>query len=152
MCQYIFRNSVEELGQLSTLINQDDRPKHKEVNVIATLGRHVQSEGEKLGYIQHLQSFGIQFINDTCWCMLLDPPIIPSDPNAKILTNSGKYAHYGPGLTNRKIRFGSMYQCIEVAKRGSMHHASSGSGGSSLPRWLRSFSTQHIIRMMKNIK
>ena len=28
-------------------------------------------------------------------CMLLDPPMIPTNPNATILTNSGKYAHYG---------------------------------------------------------
>jgi len=27
--------------------------------------------------------------------MLLDPPMIPTNPNATILTNSGKYAHYG---------------------------------------------------------
>ena len=32
-------------------------------------------------------------------CMLLDPPMIPSDPDATILTNSGKYAHYGKQRT-----------------------------------------------------
>ena len=127
------------------MIDQDNRPKHQSVKVIATLGRHVQSEGEKLGYIQKLKSNGVQFINDTCWCMLLDPPIIPPRPDAKIVTNSGKYAHYGPGLTNRKVRFGSMYQCIEVAKTGEMK---SGSNTSTLPRWLRTFSTQSVLRFI----
>jgi predicted aconitase len=134
---------------LTTLIDQDDRPKHTSVNVFATLGRHVQSEGETLGYIQKLKSFGMQFINDTCWCMLMDPPIIPSRPDAKIITNSGKYAHYGPGLTNRKVRFGSMHQCIEVAKSGTMNSGRSSNNG---PRWLRSISTQSIVRFMKIVK
>jgi len=140
---------VEELRRLSTLIDHDDRPKHQDIRVIATLGRHIQSKGKELGYIQKLESFGVQFINDTCWCMLLDPPIIPSNPNAKILTNSGKYAHYGPGLTNRRVRFGSMYDCVEAAKSGRVN---SGNGNSSLPQWLRSFSTQRLIRSLKNIK
>jgi hypothetical protein len=79
----------------------------------------------------------------------LDPPIIPSDPRAKILTNSGKYAHYGPGLTNRGVRFGSMRQCIEAAKCGTITNSMDGNGG--LPRWLRS-STQRLLRSIKNIK
>jgi hypothetical protein len=154
LVDYRWSHSVKELGLLSNLIEQDDRPKHTDVKVIATLGRHVQSEGETLGYIQKLQSFGMTFINDTCWCMLLDPPIIPTRPDAKILTNSGKYAHYGPGLTNRKIRFGSMHQCIEVAKRGQMVNSSMDGGRSitNLPRWLRTFSTQSITRFMKHVK
>ena len=138
---------MEELGQLSNLINQDDRPKHNAVRVIATLGREIQARGKELGYSTKLESFGVQFINDTCWCMLLDPPIIPSNPNAKIVTNSGKYAHYGPGLTSRRIRFGSTWDCIEAAKSGRMKSGD----GSSLPKWLRSFSTQ-IVRSIKTFK
>mmetsp|Transcript_2206 Transcript_2206/g.4701 ORF Transcript_2206/g.4701 Transcript_2206/m.4701 type:complete len:280 (-) Transcript_2206:9-848(-) len=141
--------SVEELGRLTSLIDHDGRPKHDDVRVIATLGRHIQSKGNELGYTQKLESFGVQFINDTCWCMILDPPIIPSNLNAKILTNSGKYAHYGPGLTNRQIRFGSMYDCVETAKSGKMNPKN---GNSSLPQWLRSFSTQQLIRGIRNIK
>ena len=138
---------MDELATLSELIEFDDRPKHESVKVMATLGRQVQSLGNKLGYIQKLESFGVQFINDTCWCMLLDPPIIPSNPNSTILTNSGKYSHYGPGLTDRNMRFGSMYDCISAAKSGKL------SSGISLPQWLRrSFSTHQIIRTIKTIK
>ena len=57
--------SIEELGFISSLINRDDRPKHKDIDIIATLGRHIHSQGEKLGYIQNLDAFGVQFINDT---------------------------------------------------------------------------------------
>mmetsp|Transcript_14601 Transcript_14601/g.26394 ORF Transcript_14601/g.26394 Transcript_14601/m.26394 type:complete len:88 (+) Transcript_14601:1713-1976(+) len=87
--------------------------------------------------------------------MLLEPPIIPSNPKSAILTNSGKYAHYGPGLTNRRVRFGSMYDCVEAAKSGRVEsgaNESIGSGG-SLPQWLgRSFSTRRLVRSIKYIK
>mmetsp|Transcript_9791 Transcript_9791/g.24384 ORF Transcript_9791/g.24384 Transcript_9791/m.24384 type:complete len:106 (+) Transcript_9791:859-1176(+) len=52
--------------------------------------------------------------------MLLEPPMIPSDPNATILTNSGKYAHYGPGLTGRNFRLGSMKDCVSAAWTGTL--------------------------------
>lgn len=83
------------------------------------------------------------------WCMLLDPPLIPSNPNAKILTNSAKYAHYGTGLTNRRLRFGSMNQCIEVAKSGKMNLMNGNSH--SLPHWLRSC-TQGLVKSIKFVK
>jgi len=137
--------SVEELQRLVELTTIDDRPKRDNVKVIATLSRHVQSKGASLGYTKKLEDFGVQFINDTCWCMLLDPPIIPSDPNARILTNSGKYAHYGPALTQRRIRFGSMFDCVEAAKSGKTR-------SSSFPHWLRSFSTQRLLPALKKLK
>jgi predicted aconitase len=134
--------SIEELKDLINIISLDDRPKHDNVKLIATLGRHIHSTGNQLGYTKKLEAFGVTFINDTCWCMLLHPPIIPSaNPSAKILTNSGKYAHYGPGLTNCHVRFGSMYQCIEAAKSGRMGPME----GRSMS-WLRPFSTETLIR------
>jgi predicted aconitase len=142
--------SVEELKRLVELISIDNRSKQDAVKVIATLGRYIQSKGDELGYTKKLEQFGVQFVNDTCWCMILDPPIIPLDPNARILTNSGKYAHYGPGLTKRRIRFGSMYDCVEAAKSGKTR-SSIGNNG-SLPQWLRSFSTQRLIRAIKSLR
>ena len=143
--------SLTELKRLVDLIGTDDRPKREDVKVIATLGRHIHSKSDDLGYMKHLKKFGVSIINDTCWCMLLDPPIIPSDPDARILTNSGKYAHYGPALTNRRMRFGSMFDCVEAAKSGKI-----GSRGKDhLPRWLRSFSTgtqRLLLHAVKRLK
>lgn len=138
--------SVGEMKDLVDIISLDDRPKNESVKVIATLGRHIQSEAGLLG--KRLEEFGVTLLNDTCWCMLLHPPIIPStNPSAKILTNSGKYAHYGPGLTNCNIRFGSMYQCIEAAKSGRM-----GSNKGAGMSWLRHFSTHTLIRHIRKIR
>ena len=138
--------SIDELERLVKLSNVDERPIKDDVKVIATLSRHIQEKGDKLGYVKKLENFGVQFINDTCWCMLLDEPIIPSNVDARILTNSGKYAHYGPGLTGRKLRFGSISQCMEAAKSGKMKSSN------GFPQWLRSFSSRRLVRCAKRLK
>ena len=45
--------------------------------------------------------------------MIIDP-INPSAAKT-IMTNSGKYAHYGPGLTGRRFYFGSMSAQLATA-------------------------------------
>jgi len=60
--------------------------------------------------------------------MILEP-IIP--PTARtIMTNSGKYAHYGPGLSGRGLRFDSLARCLDAACSGRASH--------DLPSWLSS--------------
>lgn len=83
--------SLSECRTLNSLISSGLK-KHDNIRVIVTLGRRVRSEADRLGYISTLEKFGVEFINDTCWCMLLDPPIIPLSKKDKILTNSAKYA------------------------------------------------------------
>ena len=118
--------SLDECGKLASLMAQAPE-KDPKVKVMATLSRHVYDLAKQRGYVEIMESFGVQFINDTCWCMLLDEPIIPSNPKAHVMTNSGKYAHYGPGLTNRGLRFGSMVQCV---------HAATGNTRLTPPQWL----------------
>ena len=122
--------SQTECTVLSTLCA--GRNKHSAVAVIVTLGRDVYSIVKETGVIDNLETFGVQFINDTCWCMI-EEPIIPV--NAKVLmTNSGKYAHYGPGLVNRPTHFGSLAECVDAAC--SAKHVN------TLPDWLiKSLST-----------
>ena len=48
---------------------------------------------------------------------MVTEPVIP--PSARtIMTNSGKYAHYGPGLTGRGMYFGSLGACVDAACEG----------------------------------
>ena len=111
--------SLSECEELQKLV--EDLPalqkKNKKVQIFACMSRVLY---DKSPTIPRLEKFGIQFVQDTCWCMLLDPPMIPSSPNASILTNSGKYAHYGPGLTGRKFRLGTMNDCIVAAVSGTL--------------------------------
>ena len=109
--------SVTECEKLADLIRQqEESEKHPNVRVIACISRAVQEAAAK--HILPLEEFGVEFVNDTCWCMLLDPPIIPVSKEATILTNSGKYSHYGPGLVQRQFRFGSLGDCIRSATTG----------------------------------
>lgn len=60
-----------------------------------------------------LEAFGVTFVRDACWCTVMQP-IVP--PTARtILTNSGKYAHYGRGLSGKSVRFASLLDCVEAA-------------------------------------
>ena len=70
----------------------------------------------KKGSLNKLSKLGVQVIPDICWCSITEP-VFP--PKAKsLLTNSGKYAHYGEGLTGRNVRFGSLSDCALAAMIG----------------------------------
>jgi hypothetical protein len=58
----------------------------------------------------------VQVLPDLCWCSISEPVFPPR--TRTLLTNSGKYAHYGPGLSGRIVRFGSLGDCIEAALTG----------------------------------
>ncbi|KAF6793705.1 hypothetical protein CSOJ01_13879 [Colletotrichum sojae] len=106
--------SLGEIRRLTELCR--GRMKHRDVNIVVTCGRTTQALASQAGLIDSLEDFGVQFVTDTCWCMVIEP-IIP--PRAKvIMTNSGKYAHYGPGLTGRRFRFGSLAMCVDAACYG----------------------------------
>lgn len=111
--------SLSECDSLLSLIKALPASAKKDENVemIACISRVLFDQSPA---VQALEDFGVKFVRDTCWCMLLHPPMIPSDPAACILTNSGKYAHYGPGLTNRKFRLGTMGECVNAAVSGRL--------------------------------
>ncbi|GAQ46971.1 hypothetical protein AtubIFM57143_008467 [Aspergillus tubingensis] len=106
--------SLREIRRLATLCQ--GRTKCEGVAVMVTCSRATYGLADQAGLIQELERFGVQFITDTCWCMIAEP-IIPRSLNA-IMTNSGKYAHYGPGLTGRNFYLGSLARCVETACQG----------------------------------
>ena len=94
------------------------------VDVIVTVGREAEARQE--GVLTRLEASGVKVLPDVCWCSISEP-VFPS--RARILmTNSGKYAHYGPGLSGRSVRFGSLADCVEAAVAGKVTK--------SLPAWL----------------
>jgi predicted aconitase len=117
--------SLSEIERLASLCR--GRSKHPDVAVIVTTGRSTFERASALGLVGELEHFGINFIQDTCWCMIADP-IIPPDART-IMTSSAKYAHYGPGLTRRAFYFGGMADCVDAA--------CSTKRNDSLPAWLR---------------
>jgi len=106
--------SFDECERLAALCR--GRTKHPAVQVQLTCNRHTHARATEAGLVRELSDFGVQFITDTCWCMLTEP-VIP--PTAKtILTNSAKFAHYGPGLTGKALRIGNLADCVQAACDG----------------------------------
>ncbi|MBY0610934.1 MAG: aconitase X [Beijerinckiaceae bacterium] len=108
--------SYTEVERLATLCR--GRTKHRDVSLIITTGRSVLARASDAGLAAELEAFGATFVTDTCWCMITEP-IIPAGTRA-IMTNSAKYAHYGPGLTGRRFQLGSLLACVDAACTG--HH------------------------------
>ncbi|OAL55151.1 DUF521-domain-containing protein [Pyrenochaeta sp. DS3sAY3a] len=118
--------SLLELKSLAQLVH--GRTKHSSTSVIVTTSRSQHSLATQAGYIAQLDQFGVQILTDTCWCFIRDP-VIKKDVR-RIMTNSGKYAHYGPGLTGREFCFGSLAECVETACTGRWE--------AKVPEWLQS--------------
>jgi predicted aconitase/predicted aconitase with swiveling domain len=134
-------SECDELLHLMTSTQQQSSKVHDNVTMIACISRSLYDQSSS---VRQLEDLGVTFVRDTCWCMLLHPPMIPSDPTATILTNSGKYAHYGPGLTGRKFRFGTMKDCVYAAGTGMLPRWSAGGLSTTQVPWstsTRAFST-----------
>lgn len=100
------------------------RKRHADVTVIVTAGRDVMADAGDI--IARLRASGVQVLPDLCWCSISEP-VFPTKTRA-LITNSGKYAHYGPGLSGRTVRFSNLADCIEAALTGRVPPR--------LPAWL----------------
>ncbi|MBO9654958.1 MAG: DUF521 domain-containing protein [Agrobacterium tumefaciens] len=116
--------SLEECRALA--VEFAGRKRHADVAVIVTAGQQVIDAAAQDGTLQSLKDSGVQVLPDLCWCSISEP-VFPTKTRA-LMTNSGKYAHYGPGLSGRAVRFGSLADCVESALTGR--------AGSRLPSWL----------------
>lgn len=118
--------SLSECATLARLC--DGKRKHSDVALVVTCGRATLENAEHAGFADTLKTFGVQFVTDTCWCMLGEPVIPPTART--LMTNSGKYAHYAPGLVGRRVHFASLAECVDSA--------CSGQASGRLPTWLQS--------------
>ncbi|GMG83183.1 aconitase X [Paralimibaculum aggregatum] len=106
--------SLEECRRLAALL--EGRRCHPETATIVTLGQAIRAAARAEGLTDRLEAAGVRIIPDLCWCSITEP-VFP--PAARVLmTNSGKYAHYAPGLSGRQVRFGSLARCAEAAVTG----------------------------------
>lgn len=106
--------SYSEVNALNHLCQS--RVKSPNVEIVVTLGREIYQQCDDATVIETLKNFGVKFVMDTCWCMLQEP-VIPA-AGSVLMTNSGKYAHYGPGLVKRPMHFGSLEECVDAACNG----------------------------------
>ena len=117
--------SLSEFAQLARLCQ--GRKRHPDVVLALTCGRAVLEQARAAGHVGVLEAFGAVIVSDTCWCMLGELVIPPAARN--LMTNSGKYAHYAPGLVGRKVHFASLAECVAAA--------CSATASGRLPAWLQ---------------
>jgi len=96
------------------------------IPAIVTVGRQIIADPRAQAILAGLRLAGVQVLPDLCWCSITEP-VFPSRTRT-VMTNSGKYAHYGPGLSGRAVRFGSLAACARAAVTGE--------APGSLPHWL----------------
>lgn len=102
------------------------RSRHPDTHVIVTAGHEVIRQARATGTLDRLLQSGVQVVPDICWCSISEPVFPPA--TRALMTNSGKYAHYGPGLSGRAVRLGSLANCVEAALTGRV--------AVKLPNWL----------------
>ena len=117
--------SLSEFAHLARLCQ--GRKRHPDVVLAITCGRAVLEQARAAGHVGVLEAFGAVIVSDTCWCMLGELVIPPAARN--LMTNSGKYAHYAPGLVGRKVHFASLAECVDAA--------CSATASGRLPQWLQ---------------
>ena len=81
--------------------------------MIVTAGRDVIAAARREGVLARLEQAGVRVLPDLCWCSISRAGV--SAAARTVMTNSGKYAHYGPGLSGRTVRFGALADCVRAA-------------------------------------
>jgi predicted aconitase len=104
--------SLAEFRQLAPLLAGQQR--HPSVRFLVTTSRAVAHLAERAGLLAPLRAFGGQVTVDTC---ILASPMLPPEVRT-LMTNSGKYAYYAPGLLNTRVTFGGLADCVRSAVAG----------------------------------
>jgi hypothetical protein len=98
-----------ELARLMAGCRKADR-----VKVFVTTSRAVRDLLERDGALGTLRAFGATVTADTC---IVVAPLL-GDVAGALMTNSAKYAHYGPGILGVGAVFGSTADCVASAVAG----------------------------------
>ena len=106
--------SIDEIRKIVELL--DGRKCHPHTYMKITTARHTIQQADIEGITKVLEQSGIQMMPDLCWCSIIEP-IFPANARG-LMTNSGKYAHYAHGLSNRHSRLGSLKDCVNAATSG----------------------------------
>jgi predicted aconitase len=104
--------SLEECRSLARMM--DGQQASADVEVFITTSRAVRDLLRRTGDLAILEAFGAKVTADTC---IVVAPLIKKGART-LMTNSAKYAHYGPGLLGLDSVFASMEDCVESAITG----------------------------------
>ncbi len=102
--------SVQEFEHLKRLVSG----RRLAVPFYACTARGTLAALEERGDAEVLREAGVEIIVDTC---VVVTPILPASGGV-LMTNSGKFAHYGPSNTGYEVLYGSLEDCVESAVAG----------------------------------
>jgi|SRR5579884_478058 len=104
--------SLRELEQLVRLL----AGRRVKLPVYAPTCRFVADAARDRGWLKVLDDAGVSVVLDTCtyFGTIVDPA------RGAVMTNSAKWAHFGPGLLEASVIFASMKECVESAVAGSV--------------------------------
>ena len=89
------------------------------VEVFVTTSRAVRDLLQRSGELAILEAFGARVTADTC---IVVAPLVKPDAEV-LMTNSAKYAHYGPGLLGVDSVFATTEECVASAIAGHVARA-----------------------------
>lgn len=102
--------SEQELARLAELV----AGRRMRVPFYACVGRGVLEAAERRGLLDPVRAAGVTIVADTC---VVVAPVLPR-AGGVLMTNSGKFAHYGPANTGHATVFGSLEDCVASAEAG----------------------------------
>ena len=104
--------SLDEIRKLAELMA--GRRRHPDVRFIVTTNRRNRDLAREAGYLDTLLAFGCQLTLDTC---ILATPMLDRSLRS-MMTNSGKFAYYAPGMLDLRVTYGSLEECVDSAVAG----------------------------------
>jgi predicted aconitase len=105
---------VAEFERLVELLG--DRRVDDDVACFVNTARAVLHEIALRGWVDRLESAGVQIVTDTCTYIT---PVM-GEIRGVALTDSAKWAHYAPGNLGIDVAFGSIDDCVESAVAGRL--------------------------------
>jgi predicted aconitase len=102
--------SLQEFGALADILAD----RKLSVPFYVCTARDTLASFDRDGAAARLRAAGIEIITDTC---VVVTPILPANDGI-LMTNSGKFAHYGPSNTGYEVVYGSLEDCVESAITG----------------------------------
>lgn len=105
------------LSEFAILADQlKGRTRSAGVDVYVSTSREIAAHINRDPAFEPLRAFGVDIIVDTCTYVTA----VRLQDRGAIVTDSAKYAHYGPGNLNRRIGLMSLARCIRSVELGTV--------------------------------
>lgn len=106
--------SVSEFAALAVAL--DGKTIHSDVRFYVSTSRFVADIAAEDGSLQIVEQAGVQVLRDTC--TYFSPAVRAA--KGTVMTNSGKWAYYAPGMLPVMVAFGSLEECVASSIAGEV--------------------------------